>query len=312
MAYGARLERGLGATPHGFKSHILRPSPDGPGARVGRSARPVRAACPGCGDDGHVPLEHLRGDRRRATGFGSIARDYDRYRSGYPDTLLDELMRPHPSTVLDVGCGTGKVAAALARRGAAVLGVDPDPRMAAVAESRGVATEIAAFEDWDDSGRRFDLITCGHAWHWVHPDVGISKVADVLVAGGTFARFWNYHAVDPVVLAEFDAVYREHAPGVRVIGRDVSGTDDALDPLEEHPAFHTLRRCTYRWNRTMSADEWTGLIATFGDHRSLGAEALGALQHALTRVIETHGGRLAVRGGTYALLAERRSGSGKR
>ena len=306
MAYGARLESGLGETPHGFKSHILRPHRTGRALAADAAPGPCGVR-PGCGDDGQVPLEHLRGDRRRATGFGSIALDYDRYRSGYPDALLEELMRPHPSTVLDVGCGTGKVAAALARRGAAVLGVDPDPRMAAVARNRGVPTEIAAFEEWDDSGRRFDLVTCGHAWHWVRPDVGIDKVADVLVAGGTFARFWNYHAVEPALLAEFEASYREHAPGVPVIGRDVSGTDDAPDPLEHHSAFRNLRRRTYRWNRMMSADEWTGLIATFGDHRRLGSDALRALQHALARVIDAQDGPLRVRGGTYAVLAERRA-----
>jgi len=54
--------------------------------------------------------------------------------------------------VLDVGCGTGKAAVALARCGLSVLGVDPDERMADIARDRGIAVEIAAFETWRTPG----------------------------------------------------------------------------------------------------------------------------------------------------------------
>ncbi|MFL5732402.1 MAG: class I SAM-dependent methyltransferase [Chloroflexia bacterium] len=39
----------------------------------------------------------------------------------------------HPKTVLDAGCGTGRVATELARRGLDVVGVDLDPNMLATA-----------------------------------------------------------------------------------------------------------------------------------------------------------------------------------
>lgn len=41
-----------------------------------------------------------------------------------------------PATVLDAGCGTGRVAIELARRGVAVVGVDVDPSMIAAARRR--------------------------------------------------------------------------------------------------------------------------------------------------------------------------------
>lgn len=41
-----------------------------------------------------------------------------------------------PATVLDGGCGTGRVAIELARRGAAVVGVDADPDMIAAARAK--------------------------------------------------------------------------------------------------------------------------------------------------------------------------------
>ena len=77
-------------------------------------------------------------DRGRAESFGSAAEAYDRFRSGYPDALIDDLLVARPSNTLDVGCGTGKVAAAIAARGFRVVGVEPDQRMAEVARARGV------------------------------------------------------------------------------------------------------------------------------------------------------------------------------
>ena len=58
-------------------------------------------------------MPELHHDRGRAESFGSSAERYDRYRPSYPDALIDDLARLRPATVLDVGCGTGKVSVAL-------------------------------------------------------------------------------------------------------------------------------------------------------------------------------------------------------
>jgi SAM-dependent methyltransferase len=253
-----------------------------------------------------VPLEHLQPDRERAESFGSGAEAYDRFRPGYPAALFDDLLAHPVRSALDVGCGTGKVAVELARRGVATLGVDPDPRMAAVARAHGVDVEVDRFESWDDAGRRFELITCGHAWHWVDPATGPDKASRLLEPGGRIARFWNYHAVPADVLAELEAVYADIAPGLTVIGRDPSTAADAPDPFAVHGDFTVSRPRTYRWHRRLTGAQWAGLVGTFGDHRRLGPEHLGRLTSALADVIGRHGGTVTVARGTYVLLARRR------
>lgn len=64
-----------------------------------------------------------------------------------------------PTTVLDAGCGTGRVAIELARRGIAVTGVDVDASMLAVAREKEPAIEWHERDLADlDLGRTFDVV----------------------------------------------------------------------------------------------------------------------------------------------------------
>jgi len=75
-----------------------------------------------------------------APDFGPLAEHYDRLRPAdenwweLVDVLVDE-GDLRGRRVLDVGCGTGQLALALAERGAKVWGVDPSPEMLSRARS---------------------------------------------------------------------------------------------------------------------------------------------------------------------------------
>ena len=256
-----------------------------------------------------VGVDELHLDRARAESFGSTAQQYDRYRPTYPDALFDDLAALEPMQVLDIGCGTGKAAVALARRGLSVLGVDLDERMADVARGHGIAVEIAAFETWEDAGRQFDLITCAEAWHWIDPTLGIPKAARLLRVGGTIALLRNFYVVDEPVIDAFDAVYRRHAPEVtqvwRPTGRKEHPFSDSVDLFADNGTFSSVETRTYRWERTLNADAWVGLAATASDHQLLGRERLAALLQELDAIIQSLGGTVHSHGETHVLLARR-------
>jgi SAM-dependent methyltransferase len=72
---------------------------------------------------------------------------------------VDLVMTWSPTTVLDAGCGTGRVAIELARRGVTVVGVDPDPSMLATARSRAPGLDwVEASMVGLDLGRRVELV----------------------------------------------------------------------------------------------------------------------------------------------------------
>jgi SAM-dependent methyltransferase len=219
---------------------------------------------------------------------------------------MADLAALRPARALDVGCGTGKVARALIERGVPVLGVEPDEAMAAVARSHGVRVELARFETWGPAGRTFDLLTAGHAWHWVDPVAGLAKAASVVKPGGTVALFWNYHAVDASLLEAFDGVYEAFAPELEVLGRDPTGSPD-VDPFAGSDHFTPGERRTYRWPRELSAKDWVTMLVTFSDHRRLGQDRLLRLQDELREAINASGGAVRSTCGTYVWLSRRTS-----
>ncbi len=246
-----------------------------------------------------VPFElHL--DRARAESFGSYAEAYDRHRLPFPGELVDDLVALAPRRVLDGGCGTGMVARALAARGLAVLGVELDARMAEMARRHGVDVEVARFEEWQDAGRRFDLVTFGDAWHWIDPVEGIAKVASVLEPGGTLARFFKGYVLAPETHAKLEPIYRSIAPGVNVYGRwpDV----EWADPVASSPDFVMCPPREYASDEVFTASQWTGYLSTASDHRRLAPEVLTKL---LDAVADALGPEIPVRARTVALFAER-------
>jgi SAM-dependent methyltransferase len=61
--------------------------------------------------------------------------------------------------VLDVGCGAGRVALELQRRGHKVVGIDPSPLAVEVCRRRGVAdARVLGLRDVDESLGRFDTV----------------------------------------------------------------------------------------------------------------------------------------------------------
>jgi trans-aconitate methyltransferase len=120
--------------------------------------------------------------------------DADRYQrqfgfvSGLADDLV-ELLGPRPGErVLDLGCGTGELAAAIAATGARVLAIDSDPAMVAAARRR-LGKDLVVLAD----GHAFtlaepvDAVFSNAALHWMpRPAEVIARVGAALRPGGRF------------------------------------------------------------------------------------------------------------------------------
>ncbi len=232
-------------------------------------------------------------NRERAGSFGADAEAYDAVRPRYPSAVVDALLANGAHTVLDVGCGTGIAGSAFAARGCDVLGIEPDPRMAALALERGLRVEVGHFEEWDAAGRIFDLVICAQAWHWIEPKAGIAKIVEVLRPGGTFAAMWNFGEQVGPLREAFRSIYRSHAPELEALSVTLGHGDNRVEKLvsslDATGGFSTTVE-RFPWERTYRRDEWLENLATHSDHRTLDPDVRVGLLAAIGDAIDRAGG----------------------
>jgi ubiquinone/menaquinone biosynthesis C-methylase UbiE len=139
------------------------------------------------------PAAHPVGAVARALGAEGYERSWiQRGIARVHLALLDSLTGriDAPARILDVGCGTGRLLRRLGERwpGAELIGVDPDPEMAAVARRLvpSARIEVGSAESLPFESARIDLVVSSISLHhWADAQRGLAEVRRVLRTAGT-------------------------------------------------------------------------------------------------------------------------------
>ena len=140
--------------------------------------------------------------------FEGTAADYARFREPYPRAFIDlvaDCCGLHRNgRLLDLGCGPGPLAIALARRASQVIGVDPEPEMLAAAAKNAEAAEIFNVRWVSGSSRdlgahlgRFRLVTIGRAFHWMDRARTLKALHELVIPGGAVVIIDEERDKDP-------------------------------------------------------------------------------------------------------------------
>jgi SAM-dependent methyltransferase len=240
--------------------------------------------------------------------FNEVPELYDRVRPGYPDDLFSDLTAivglDGQTSVLEVGCGTGQATRALAVRARSVTAVEPGAAMAAVARHRlasfdNVEFEMSTFEEWDDRGRRFDVLVSASAWHWVDPSIGWRRAHQVVRPGGWVALLANVvvrRPDEPEVYAETADLHELFAPGNPNWGHppleeEVRATNEGWGPENDPSGLFgpTIVRC-YPMVQWFDANGFADLLRTMSIYRRLDRDVREPLIEAMAERIRTRMG----------------------
>ena len=146
---------------------------------------------------------------------GPVRREelYESWDSSYwsaHETVL-RAVRAAPS-VLDVGCATGNLAVRIKDSGGTVVGIEPNPRAAALAQSRGIEVVVAPFDRSSVravAGRTFSVVVFADSLeHMLDPLDALVLARSLLASDGrvvaSLPNVGVWHARALLALGRFD------------------------------------------------------------------------------------------------------------
>jgi len=257
---------------------------------------------------------------RRGSSFGAVAEAYAQFRPDYPADAAQwctvSPARPGPAgdigslRVLDLGAGTGKLTALLARLGADVTAVEPDPAM--LAELRRLLPAVRALAGSAEAiplpDGSVDAVLCGQALHWFNLERALPEIARVLVPGGTLGGLWN--SDDDRV--DWVAGLQEAAEGAASPSLSRRRSEAASWGPEQfgRALFTPTERAEFPNSQRLTAD---GLVSLIGTHSHVlilepadRHRLLGKIRQYLAARPETAGGEFELPMVTSVIRAVRR------
>lgn len=156
--------------------------------------------------------------------------DFDRIAAGEPPDRVVAPARAIPDSVvfrqrvLEIGCGTGALARAMARRGARVTAIDLSPEMIHVARSRTpghLAIDYRVADLAQLAPRGFDVVVAVDTLRHLSLRDALARMASAIVEGGILRVVdehagWLHHQRALLPLSEIRRVAAQVLPGVIV------------------------------------------------------------------------------------------------
>ena len=218
--------------------------------------------------------------RRRGGGYArAMPGTVERWGASTDLAVLDRLVPVHGRSLIDVGCGGGALARALAERGATVLGVEPDPvqaeRNREAPETPGVTFVEGRAESLPTGDGSAGGVIFGRSLHHVPQDAmrpALAEARRVLAPGGFV------YVMEPVMEGPFSAVIKPFHDETEVRAR----AREAV--CESAPLFARAREVHYDIERRFeSHDEFVELFSGL-TYNSYGADAVRS--EAVRRLFE--------------------------
>lgn len=177
-----------------------------------------------------------------------------------------------PRRVLDVGTGTGALAALATEAGAEVTAVDPDPEMLRIAERTAPNARLhqAGLPDLPFSDDSFDAVLANFVVnHLQDPRGGMVEIARVAAPGAHIAvTIWpsGQNAQSRMWAEVIEASGAIPPPSVRLPGdKDFRRTLDGLSDLLASAGLRDIQARSLRWTHRAETDSlWRGAAAGIG------------------------------------------------
>jgi SAM-dependent methyltransferase len=217
--------------------------------------------------------------RSRGSSFGSVAADYARFRPDYPDQAVSWLVGSQPTTVLELGAGTGKLTQSMCALGHRVIATEPDEEMLeALHETVPAAIPLASTaEEIPLRASSVDVVIAAQAFHWFDVDRAWPEIARVLRPGGALALVWNSGDIRVPWVRRVLAMVDSH--------RD----QDGWNPFAESSVFELTDQLSVKHWQAFHRETLRGFAASTSKVATAPAEERDRVLDAVDALYESYG-----------------------
>ncbi|MGI5241048.1 class I SAM-dependent methyltransferase [Dactylosporangium sp. CA-139066] len=207
-------------------------------------------------------------DRHEREHWAGRAADYERSFAGlcgYPiEKLLDAAGVGAGMRVLDVGTGTGNVAAGARRRGALVVGVDAEPSMVEAARRKvpGADVRLGVLPELPFGDGEFDVAVSNFVVNHVgDPRAAVREMRRVVAGGGRVAvSVWPQPR--PALQRLWDDVFAAAGGEAKVAmpmveqDRNFARTGEGVAALLNSAGLEDVECVELRWEHRVDPEDW--------------------------------------------------------
>ncbi len=186
--------------------------------------------------------------------FTGKADVYDKYRPSYPPELIEWLYeRTLAASVADIGAGTGKFTACLAKKPWRITAVEPNADMLEKLRANLPNIEIvnAPAEDTRIAAKSIDLVTAATAFHWFDSTKFRKECQRIFTDKGRLALIWNDRL-------ESEFMIERNKISIKYCGKCHAGGSDECDLFLQNKYFTEMEYYSTENNIQMDEERFLG------------------------------------------------------
>lgn len=239
--------------------------------------------------------------------YSPSAAAYQQTRPRYPQSIVDQVSQiaqlTPASRILEIGCGPAIATPAFAALSCKMLCLEPNPNFFALAQQTcstfpNVQLQNCAFEEWQppspENKQSFDALLAASSFHWVNPEIGYAKAAQLLQPNGYLILLWNKELQPSLSLyLQLASVYEKYAPSLNRPYEDIPTQVAILDTMaqmaQESGYFGNLVTGWEEVPVTYSIDQYLTLLTTYSPFLQLEPDQQQQLLAGLRAVLTQQG-----------------------
>lgn len=253
---------------------------------------------------------HRASNVDRFSGFAAL---YDTHRPQTPPLVIDILTRylgHRPTTVVDLGCGTGLSSGVWLGHADQGIGVEPNADMRAIAESKAAtwsgAHAIRFVPGYSHATSlapaSADIVTCSQSFHWMEPVSTLAEVARILVSCGIFAAYdcdwpptcdWPLEAAFRDLVDAADRLVAERQPDAQRAHKWPK--EQHLANLDTSGHFRFVKELVFHHHEEADANRFVGLALSQGGLQTVLKQGWTDLDDAIEQFRQTAQARMGTR-----------------